>query len=316
MIGHVVANAIRSSVSRPDESGSHRSARTRSNMLERSSSSASSSVCAAWSSGCPESPATQRRTSAAKSGSSSRRRTLTVCSTWSNSGAACMAGTHCTGQPAGTRRRLTNPHLSASGYETFWQARAEICNLSRPRPPHPGSARVLDAVPEGSAQSAQPERLAKHVGVDRDIHHERVALALLDHLVELVDDHVAEVGGVLLAVDDHLRVVELDRVWNREQRPRARTQPHRLVVHRPVHEVLVAELLQEVGGMGRLVGTGPQPADRRRASWRAIVSVTSRRMRSSSGCHRPRRFSALVRPCPITSSPRLRIASMICGAYS
>jgi hypothetical protein len=32
-------------------------------------------------------------------------------------------------------------------------------------------------------------------------------LALLDHLVELVDDHVAEVGRVLLAVDHDLRVV-------------------------------------------------------------------------------------------------------------
>jgi hypothetical protein len=34
-----------------------------------------------------------------------------------------------------------------------------------------------------------------------------MALALLDHLIELVDDHVAEVGGVLAAVHDHLRVV-------------------------------------------------------------------------------------------------------------
>src|SRR6185436_5680042 len=262
MIGQVVAEAMRSSVSRPDESGSHRSARTRSNMLERSSSSASPSVCAAWSTGCPDSPATQRRTSAAKSGSSSRRRTLTVCSTGWNSGAGCMGPPLY--PPPGRRSAPTDkPSLSASGDETFWQARAEICNLARPRPPHPRGAGVLDAMPQGGTQAAQAERVAKHVGVDRDTHHQRVALALLDHLVELVDDHVAEVRSVLLAMDDHLRVVELDRIRNREQRPRARAQPHRLVVHRPVHEVFVAELLEEVGRVRCLVGAGSHPPGRR-----------------------------------------------------
>src|SRR6185369_11695866 len=131
---------------------------------------------------------------------------------------------HCTRGPPGARRRLTNPHLSTSGDETFWQARAEICNLSRARPPHARGAGVLDAMPQRSTQAAQPERVAEYVGVDRHAHDQRVARALLDHLVELVDDHVAEVGGVLLAVDDDLRVVQLDRIRNREQRARARAQ--------------------------------------------------------------------------------------------
>src|SRR5207237_5129592 len=91
----------------------------------------------------------------------------------------------------------------------------------------------LKAMLERRPQAPQPKGLAEYVGVNRDIHHERVALALPAPRVEIVDDHVAEVRGVLPAVDDDLRVVELYWVGHGQERPRTRAQPHRLIVHRP-----------------------------------------------------------------------------------
>src|SRR5262245_26279310 len=143
---------------------------------------------------------------------------------------------------AGGLRRLTNTHVTtsrrASGYHSGRQTFAKTCDFTRTGPPHLRRARMLDAVPQGAAQAAHAERLSEHVRVHRNVHHQRVALALLAHLVELVDDHVAEIGRVLLAVDDDLGVVQLDGIGHRKDGARARAQPHWLVVHRPVHEVL------------------------------------------------------------------------------
>ena len=36
--------------------------------------------------------------------------------------------------------------------------------------------------------------------------------ALLDHLVKLIDQHVAEFAGAMLAMDDGWRVIDFDRV--------------------------------------------------------------------------------------------------------
>ena len=48
---------------------------------------------------------------------------------------------------------------------------------------------MLHAVPERAAQQSQAEGLAEDVRVHRDVHDKRVALALLDHFLELVDDY-------------------------------------------------------------------------------------------------------------------------------
>ena len=60
-------------------------------------------------------------------------------------------------------------------------------------------------------------------------------------------------------------IVELGRVGHRQERPRARAQPERLVVGRPVHHVAVAGLLQQVGGDVALRGGGAHPTLRRPA---------------------------------------------------
>jgi hypothetical protein len=140
-------------------------------------------------------------------------------------------------------------HLAARDHARR-QAVAELGDLAGPGAPHLVLRLAFQAVAQRLAQQAQAERLAEDVGVDRDVHHQRMPLALLGHLVELLHDHVAEVAGVLLAVRDHLRVVQLDRVGHRQDGAAARAHPHRLVVHRPVHQVLEAGFLQQVGRPG------------------------------------------------------------------
>src|SRR6266571_698214 len=150
----------------------------------------------------------------------------------------------------------------APGDDSRLHRRAELGYLARPRPPDAVPVFVLDAMLEREAQRPQPERLAENVGVDRDVAHERVLFALLDHLVELIDQHVAELAGTVLAVHDRGRIVDLDRVGHGKDRPRARPHPDRLVVAGPVHEVGVARLFQQIGRHGGLVGAGAHPSRR------------------------------------------------------
>src|SRR6266705_1817659 len=148
----------------------------------------------------------------------------------------------------------------APGDDSRLHRRAELGYLARPRPPDAVPVFVLDAMLEREAQRPQPERLAENVGVDRDVAHERVLFALLDHLVELIDQHVAELAGAVLAVHDRGRIVDLDRVGNRKDRPGARPHPDRLVVAGPVHEVGVTRLLEKIGRHRSLVGAGAHPS--------------------------------------------------------
>ena len=61
------------------------------------------------------------------------------------------------------------------------------------------------------------------------------------------------------------RVVDLGRIGHAQQRTRARAHPDRLVVARPVHQVFVAGLLQQIGRRRILVGARAHPAFGRRA---------------------------------------------------
>ena len=79
-----------------------------------------------------------------------------------------------------------------------------VGDFVRLAPPDAVSAVVLDAMLEGAADHAQPERLAEYVGMDGDVHHQRVVLALLDHFIKLFGDHVAESLGVALTVNHML----------------------------------------------------------------------------------------------------------------
>ena len=93
-----------------------------------------------------------------------------------------------------------------------WQRVTVICDISRFAKPDAIVQLVLDAMPQRRAQPSQPERLSADVGVDGDIVHQRLLDALLDHLLELINDHVAECLRAMLALDNCRRVIDLDRV--------------------------------------------------------------------------------------------------------
>jgi len=57
------------------------------------------------------------------------------------------------------------------------------------------------------AQRPQPERLAADEWVERDRHHQGLLFGLLDHLLKLVDNHVAEFAAGVVAVDVESDVV-------------------------------------------------------------------------------------------------------------
>ena len=139
---------------------------------------------------------------------------------------------------------------------------------------------------------------------------------LLEHLVELVDDHLREVLRVHLARDDHRDVVELLRVRHRPQRlAAARAHRQRLVVVAPVQRVAVAGLGQQVGRGAALGDPRRQPA-RGRLPAVAAPCVRGRQRssaRSPASSSTPWR-SALLWPWPTSSSPRATQACHQLGA--
>ena len=64
------------------------------------------------------------------------------------------------------------------------------------RQPDPAARGCSVDVAQRPAQVAQPMGLADDVGVQGDAHHQRLARRLLEHLVEIVDDHLREVLAV------------------------------------------------------------------------------------------------------------------------
>jgi hypothetical protein len=84
---------------------------------------------------------------------------------------------------------------------------------------------------------------------------------LLQHLVELVDDHVGELAGRILARDNGRDVIQFLRIGQAEDAAAvAGRKPDRLVVLTPVEQIGVAALLQEVGGDEALGDPGAEPA--------------------------------------------------------
>ena len=55
---------------------------------------------------------------------------------------------------------------------------------------------------EGGAERTHSERITERVRMNGDVADERVFRALLEHLLELIDEHVAELARAVLAMDD------------------------------------------------------------------------------------------------------------------
>src|SRR5688572_19619230 len=239
MIRRSQARATACSVAMPLESGTFRSQMTRSNCSSVRRASASRSVPTVCTAGAAQRICARKVvTTPAQiwSSSSSRMRTCfgRGCSAlWGKTMDAPAYFTAGGNLPAASQT-LTFSHnalqaargLRAAGHQPFRQLVAEGGDIARARPPHPAGLAMAQAMAQRVAQAARAEGVAEHMRVHRDVHDQRMALALLGHLVELVDDHVAEVGVVLLAVHHDLGVIELYRVGHRKKRPGARAQPH------------------------------------------------------------------------------------------
>src|SRR5262245_61493240 len=120
-----------------------------------------------------------------------------------------------------------------------------------------------DDVLERALQRAETKRLPDNVCVQRYHADERLPHALLDHPVELVDDHVGEFPRIVLALHDLADVVEFHRIGYVEDLSAGGAEPDRLVVARPVEHVFVARGCEQIERDICLDGSGAEPALRR-----------------------------------------------------
>ena len=93
-------------------------------------------------------------------------------------------------------------------------------NCPRRRHPHLATVSCGGEVLQRAAQVAQAIRLTYDIGVQGDAHHQRRSArraGLIEHFIQLVDDHLGEVFAVHLARDDHRDVVQLLRVGHGPQ---------------------------------------------------------------------------------------------------
>src|ERR1700724_715302 len=77
-------------------------------------------------------------------------------------------------------------------------------------------------------------------------HHQRLVSCLLQHLVELVDNHIAELLRVRQPSDHCAAVIYLLRIRNRQQWPGGCAQPEWLVVRAPIKHIAIACFLQQI----------------------------------------------------------------------
>src|SRR5688572_32452617 len=82
------------------------------------------------------------------------------------------------------------PEFPAAGYDAHRQAFYVSANLARPR--QPDAIAMLRDVLDHAAEVAQAVRLAQDEGMQDDGHHQGPARRFREHLVELVDEVIAE----------------------------------------------------------------------------------------------------------------------------
>src|SRR6266550_1278732 len=128
--------------------------------------------------------------------------------------------------------------------ETLRQREAVFRDVAGARVPDPILVLVLDAMLDGLPHRPQPERLPHDEAVQRQREHERLALRLLQHLLELIDDHLAEFAAGVIAMRLRAGVVQFHRIGDRKQRSGARLHPDRLVIDRPIEQVGIAGLFE------------------------------------------------------------------------
>src|SRR5262245_32201582 len=120
-----------------------------------------------------------------------------------------------------------------------------------------------DDVLERAWQRAKTKRLPDDVCVQRYHADERLPHTLLDHPIELVNDHVGEFPRIVLALHDLADVIEFHRIGYVEDLPAGGAEPDRLIIARPVEHVFVAGGRQQIERDIGFDGSGAEPALRR-----------------------------------------------------
>ena len=114
-----------------------------------------------------------------------------------------------------------------------------------------------------AAQVPQPKRLSDDEGMQRNSVHQRLRFALFQHLLEIVDDGIGKCLRCAVMDADHRNVIDLVRIGHRKQTATAGSDPHRLIVHRPVENICVPGLLQQIGRARRRIDARAEPTLRR-----------------------------------------------------
>src|SRR5580698_1199589 len=115
---------------------------------------------------------------------------------------------------------------------------------------------------ERAAQGPQSERLPTDEGVNHHTHDQRQLVARTAHLIELVDDHAAELLGTRAPANNCGAVIDFLRIRHRQQLTAAGAQPYRLIIHAEVQYIAVARFLQQVRCVLGLGDPGTRPARR------------------------------------------------------
>src|SRR6516165_4866834 len=113
--------------------------------------------------------------------------------------------------------------------ETLRQREAVFRDVSGARVPDPILVFVLDAMLDGLPHRPKAERLAHDEPVQGQRVDERLALGLLEQLLELA-------AGVI-AMRLRAGVVQFHGIGHRKQRSRARLHPYRLVIEWPIEQM-------------------------------------------------------------------------------
>src|SRR5438876_264805 len=98
---------------------------------------------------------------------------------------------------------------------------------------------MLDEVQQRPSQLSQPKGLATNEGVKRKAADERLLLRQGKHRLELICDHLPEIGSRLRPGQHDRAVVDLDRIWHAEKRTSTSSHPERLIIRRPIHQILI-----------------------------------------------------------------------------
>src|SRR5690348_5441626 len=120
-----------------------------------------------------------------------------------------------------------------------------------------------DDVVHDLAELPQAIRLPQNEAVEDDAHDERPPVRLFKHLVELVNEVVAEQLRWRAPRDTLYGIVQIMRIRDGQDAAMPGGEPYRLIIDRPIHHVFVPILLEQLQRPARLAYVRREPSLRR-----------------------------------------------------